>query len=109
MRYLVEGEFVDSGPVVSPQQFGQLADVVGSSLDMLAKLEGEKRIRGGALTGARVGVFVTDAESHEEVGDLLRSLPFWGLHRWEVTPLESWEHRARQDRQLLERLKAGPR
>jgi hypothetical protein len=48
-----------------------------------------------------------EAASNEEVGDLLTSLPFWGMFNWTVTPLESYKHREKVLHGMLEQLKAA--
>ena len=109
MRYLVTLEFIDPGSLIPPQQFAQVVEnVVVPSLETIAKLEAEKKIlAAGVLAGARAGVLIVEAASHEELTELLLSLPFWGLCKWDVTPLTSFKHRAETERQLAERLKAG--
>ncbi len=49
----------------------------------------EKKLTGGILAGQRAGAFVIDAQSNEEVGTILAGLPFWGLVKWDVKPLQS--------------------
>ena len=110
MIYLVTGEYIDPGPMLPPQQAAkQLEHVIIPSLDILAKMEMEKKIlTGGILVGARAGVFIVEASSNEEVDQLVRGLPFWPLLSWEVTPLQSFAGRAVLDRQALKNLKAVP-
>lgn len=107
MLYLVTGEFIDPGPMLSPQQLAPLLEnSILPSLDALAKLEKEKKVlAGGILVGERAGVMIVEASSNEELDQLIQSLPFWGLLKWKVTPLNSFSARAVQDRQGMERLK----
>jgi len=109
MLYLVTMETIETG-LLPPQQMVQLVEqLVIPSLEALAKLEAEKKIlAGGAFAGARSGVIIIEAASNEELGRLLKGLPFWGLMKIDVTPLQSFEDLAGQNRQLLERLKAAP-
>ena len=73
--------------------------MVVPSLEQLAQWEQEGRIHGGGYTAARGGVFMVDADSSEEVDQLVTSLPYWGLVKVDVQPLIS--HGA-----LLERARA---
>ncbi len=110
MRYFVKGEFIEPGALLPQEQFVQmLENIIIPSLEAVAKLESENKIlAAGLLTGARAGVFILEAQSNEEVTELLQNLPFWGLLKWKVVPLDSFENRANQERQnLVERLKSG--
>jgi muconolactone delta-isomerase len=108
MQYLVVSEPIEMG-VLPPQQMAQLVEqMVLPSLEAAVKMEAEGKIlAGGAFSGARRGAFIMEAASNEEAGDLLTSLPFWGLFNWTVTPLESYKHRVEVVRGMLKRLKAA--
>ncbi len=108
MRYFVKGEFIEPGILLPQEQFVRmLENIIIPSLEAVAKLESENKIlAAGVLTGARAVVFILEAESNEDVTQLMQSLPFWGLLKWEVMPLDSFENRANQERRnLVERLK----
>ena len=107
MRYFVTGEYVEPGPLMQPQQVAQMIDqLVIPSLEKMAALEKEKKIvAGGIVTGARAGLFVIEASSNEEVTKLLMSFPFWGLLKWDVKPLDSFDNRAKREREDIDRLK----
>jgi hypothetical protein len=49
-------------------------------------------------------VFIAEAASHDELDRMLRSLPMWGLFKWEVTALETFAGRAAQEREFVQRL-----
>lgn len=107
MRYLVVGESTGVPPNVSPQQAAQMLDtVVMPSLEMLTKWEREGRIHGGSFVGRRGGCMIIEAASNDELGDLLASLPFWGLQDWKITPLSSNEAATRRVRDMSQRLKS---
>lgn len=108
MKYLVTMETIEL-PGLSPQQSVQhLEKRVIPSDEAYMKLVTEKKIlAGGALTGRRGYAFIVEASSNDEVSRLLQSLPLWPLQKVNVTPLQSFEDRAAQDRQVLERLKAA--
>jgi hypothetical protein len=111
MRYLVHGEIVDPGYPVPPQQFAEYVESrVIPSLERLVKLEAEgKVLAGGAPAGTRGAAFIIEAASNDEVGEILMSLPFWALLKWQVTPLEGWPSRLNQVRHILEQVKATHR
>lgn len=106
MRYMVRGEFIDAGPLMPPKQVGDMvSNVVIPSLKAIARMEDEGRIlASGVFTGQRAGVFILEADSNEKVSELLMSLPFWGLLKWEVSPLESFSYRAEQEGRITEQL-----
>lgn len=108
-RYLVTGEFVDPGAMLPPQQLAQVIEnVVLPSFEALAKLEEKKKILGGGLVaGARAGAFIVDVASNSELNQLLQGLPFWGLVKWAVTPLQDYRERAVDEKIAIERLKAS--
>jgi hypothetical protein len=107
MQYLVVSEPNEMG-VLPPQQMAQLLEqMILPSLEVAVKKEAERKIlAGGVFSGGRRGAFILEAASNEEAGDLLTSLPFWGLFNWTVTPLESYKHRIEVVRGMLKRLKA---
>ena len=75
MLFLVQGEWVEVGALVPPEQVASLIEsTVLPSLEMFVRWEEEGRLHGGILAGQRAGVFVLEAASSEEVGQLLASL-----------------------------------
>ena len=100
MHYLIKGEFVEENIAGKTQAevFGFIESVVHPSLEMLEKAIQEKKITGGIVAGERVGYFIIDVPSNEEVGNWLRGLPFWGALRWTVTPLQSPRSAVDQDK-----------
>jgi hypothetical protein len=76
MRYFVKGEFIEPGILLPHEQFVQMVEnIIIPSLEAVAKLESENKIlAAGLLTGARAGVFILEAESNEEVTQLLQSI-----------------------------------
>jgi hypothetical protein len=76
------------------------------TFDILLKLEAEKRIVAGGLpVGERKLIFILEASSNEEVDQVLRDIPLWGVLKWEVIPLESFDGRAQKERSVLSELK----
>jgi hypothetical protein len=105
MLYLVEFEATEAGaPTTREQAIELLEQLVIPSLKNLAK---ESKIRaGGLFVGARGGVFIVAAPSHDEVTKLVRALPAWGVWSWRVTPLESFAHRADLEKKMVHQLRA---
>lgn len=50
---------------------------------------------------------IIDAASHEELTDLLTSLPFWGVQKWKITPLSSFEASSKRVREMGQRMKSS--
>ena len=96
MQYLIEAKNIDGlVPMTGvPEYIGQ---IVIPSYEHLIKLESENKIKGGLLAGQRAGAFVLEASSNEEVGRMLKEIPFWGMVKWKVTPLQSFKSALEQD------------
>ena len=107
MKYLVSGS--DGPGFATPEEALQLLEyVVLPSLDALNKLQAEKRILAGVLkVGESSFVFVAEAESNEKLDRMLREIPFWGMVKWEVTPLEGFDTRAAEEREMTARLRGA--
>jgi muconolactone delta-isomerase len=105
MLYLVTGEWIED-PTISVEAFpGLWEQIVRPSLESLDKMVQEKKITGGVLAGQRMGALILDASSHEEVGRILASLPFWSRLKWNVTPLQSFRSAIERDHKAMENLK----
>lgn len=107
--YLVTGKYVDPGPMLPPQQLvQQLEQLVLPSFEALAKLQEQKKILGGGIVaGARAGAFIVDVGSNGELNRLLQELPFWGIVKWNATPLQSFRERAVDEKKAMERIKTS--
>ncbi len=105
MLYLVEFEASAAGAPAGPAQALALLETqIVPSLEALGK---EGRIKaGGILVGARAGVFIVAAKSHDEVTAMVRALPAWGVWEWTVTPLESFASRAALEKKNTSALRA---
>ena len=105
MLYLVEFEATEAGaPRTREQVIELLEQLIVPSLENLAK---DSKIQaGGVLVGARAGVLIVAAKSHDEVTELVRALPAWGVWGWKVTPLESFARRANVEKKVIQRLRA---
>ena len=90
MRFLVTLDGSDLGVGMPPERLGQVMDqMVIPGIEKLAQWEEEGKIHGGGYAAARGGVFVIEADSVEEVDQLVTSLPHWGLVKVDVQPLIS--------------------
>src|SRR5262249_23267944 len=108
MQYLVTMEFVEPGPLFPAQQLGQMVEqTILPSFDLLASLQAEgKLVAGGVLAGTRTAVFVLEAASNDELDQMVEGIPWWGVMKTSVTPLQDFAKRAANDRVLLERIKS---
>jgi muconolactone delta-isomerase len=106
MQYLVTGDYVEPGPLFPPDQVaGMIRQLILPSHDALTNLRAEgKLVAGGYSVGERAGAFIFEVDSNEELDALLQSLPYWGLIKFKVTPLEEVEGRRERDRQQAEQI-----
>jgi hypothetical protein len=105
MRYLV---MASEGPGFStPEETLQvLQKGILPTFDALMKLEADKKIIAGGLpVGERKFVFILEASSNEEADQILRDIPAWGVLKWQVMPLQSFEGRADKERSVVSELK----
>jgi hypothetical protein len=97
MLYLVTREWVED-PTVNAEEFPSLWEqMVRPSLEILAKTFDDKKT-GGVFAGQRMGAFILDMSSNEEVGSFLATLPFWNRLTWNVTPLQSFRSGTNKDK-----------
>jgi muconolactone delta-isomerase len=90
MRFLVTIDGSDVGVGIPPERLIQVQDqMVIPGVEKLAQWEQEGRIHGGGYTAARGAVFIVEADSIEEVDQLVTGLPHWGLVKVDVKPLIS--------------------
>ena len=76
------------------------------TFDALMKLEADKKILAGGLPiGDRAFAFIVEAASNDELDQLLRSIPAWGVLKWQVTALQTFAARAAQEREIVKELK----
>ena len=107
MMYLVTGEWVEVGALLPPEQLVPILDqAILPSLEMLARWEEEGKIQGGIFPGERAGAWVMEADSSEEVGRTLASLPFWGQVKWHVRALQTMRSSVEREQGVREQLQA---
>lgn len=105
MQYLVIGS---EGPgFASPKETLEVLEKgILPTFDALLKLEADKKILAGGLHVADRGfVFILEASSNDEADQILRDIPAWGVLKWKVAPLQSFEGRANKERSIVKALK----
>jgi hypothetical protein len=108
VQYLVRGRFLDN-PSASPKDIVPLWEkIIHPSHKLLMKWVKDKKITGGCLAAQREVVFILEATSNEQVGDILSDLPVWGLIKWDVLPIQSFKSADDRDRKFIDRLKTSP-
>jgi hypothetical protein len=106
MLYYIKVEMESTlGSLPPDAAINVLEHTILPSLEILVKWEESGKIKGGAIAGNRAGHIIVEAASHQEISDLLRSLPFWGLMKFEVVPLQTLKSALEGDRGVLERFK----
>jgi muconolactone delta-isomerase len=105
MRFLVTIDGSDVGAGMPPERLVQVMDqMVVPGVEKLAQWEKEGRIHGDGYTAGRGGVFIIDADSSEEVDQLVTSLPHWGVVKVDVQPLVSASYLVERARAIRERV-----
>ena len=109
MQYLVTMDFVDPGPLLPTEQYAEMMrQVVLPGHEALKNLKSEGRIiAGGFPVGERAIAFIVESDSPKELDALLEFIPFWGIVKTKVTPLQDFEDRHDQDRQATEQMEQG--
>jgi hypothetical protein len=104
MLYLVEFEATQAGTPTNREQTIELLDkLVIPTLESLGK---DGKVRAGGIAGGTLaGAFVVGAKSKDEVTELVRALPAWGIMQWKVTPLETFAHRADLEKKVVQGLR----
>jgi len=84
-----------------------IEDYIFFSLEMCKKLQEEKKIlAGGPMSGTIGMAMILQADSAQELDELIENLPIWPRMETTVIPLTSFEGRMAAVRPRLERLKA---
>ncbi len=111
MRYLVQMQLVAPGrPTIAGDGTTFIRSYILPTLEICRKLEAEGRIVAGGPTSAAVGlVLLVEANSAEELDELVTSLPVWPRMETVVTPLTTFGARAAAVRSLLDQFEAGTR
>ena len=94
MKYLVTGEIMNTGEMVTPEQFTQIINK-GIILDLKAYkdlgIKGDIKFKtNGNSCNTRTGIAIVDADTDSEVNYLLQKFPPWFNVNWNVAPLENF-------------------
>ena len=102
---VMKGEFTDANNSGKPIQeiIAMMEGVVTPSLETLEKAMQTKNVTGGFAAGEREGFLIIDASSDEEIGEFLRSLPFWVGMKWTVVLLQSPRSAIEQGKVFIQR------
>ena len=107
MQYLVRMDFVDPGPLLPLEQYaGMMRQAVLPGHEALQTLKSEGKIlAGGFPVGERAIAFIAESDSPKELDALLQFIPFWGIVKTKVTPLQEMDDGHDQDQQAAEQMK----
>jgi muconolactone delta-isomerase len=106
MRFVVTIDGSELGVGMPPERLAQVIEqMVIPGIEKLDQWEQEGRIHGGGYTAARGGVFIMEADSSEEVDQLVTSLPHWGLVKVDVKPLISTSAMLERAQAMSQRLR----
>ena len=108
MLFFVKAEFIEENNAGKPMQdvMTFIERTIAPSLEALEKAIQTKKITGGLAAGERVGYFIMEASSPEEIGEYLRNMPFWIAMKWTVVPLQSPRSANEQDKAAMQKAKA---
>ena len=105
MRFLVTIDGSEIRVGMPPERLAQVVEqMVTPGLEKLVQWEQEGKVYGGGYTAARGGVFIMEADSSEEIDQLVTSLPHWGLVKVDVKPLISTSAMLERARAMSQRL-----
>ena len=110
MEFLVTLRYTEPGPMLpADQAIHLIRQRVAPSLEICAEwAEKEGKIKaGGVYAGLRAAAFVMDADTGEEIGERLTSLPFWHDVTWEVAPLQTFRSSAERETRVAEQIEAA--
>jgi muconolactone delta-isomerase len=108
MLFLVELDHVKSGAMPTPETGRAFIEqIIFPTLERAGQLAAEKKILAGGPVLGRIALrFIVQADSSEQVDQIVTSLPLWPLAETRVTPLISFGERRTHVQALLEGLAA---
>lgn len=108
MLYLVQFEYVEPGPMYPPDQVTKMVDrTIVPSLEMVARYQEEGKIlAAGVYAGSKGSAMILDVADHDELSQLLQSLPFWSIMRVRITPMQPFAQRHEQERRAVQFLQS---
>ncbi len=107
MQYLVQMKLATYGRPTTPQEGATfIRDYIFPSLEMCKKMQEEKKILAGGPMSGTIGIaMIVEAESAQELDELIENLPIWPRMETTVTPLTTFDGRMVAIRPRLERPK----
>ncbi len=111
MQYLVQLRLSSaSRPTSQKEGISLIEEFILPTLELCKKLQEEKKIlAGGPMSGAIALALIVNADSAQELDDLITSLPIWPRMETQVIPLSTFDARRRSLLTRLERLKTQVR
>jgi hypothetical protein len=107
MRYLVDMRLTEYGRLDPREGLAFIENYILPSLELCTKLEAEKKIvAGGPISGSIGFALMVEASSALELDEIIEGLPIWPRMRTTVTPLTSFDDRAKAIKPRLEGIKA---
>jgi muconolactone delta-isomerase len=110
MLFFVEVDHVKSGQMVTPEG-GRvfIEQIILPTIAAAEQLIAEKKILAGGPVAGRISLrLVIEADSPEQVDQIISSLPLWAVAETRVTPLIAFTDRRKHVQMLLERLASMP-
>jgi len=106
MKYLVEMDRIMSGhPMTEEAVRSFIEGIIFPTLTRAEQLVQEGRIVAGGPVLGRISLrFIADAETAEQLDQLISSLPLWSVAETRVTPLIDFNDRRAHVQALLQRL-----
>jgi muconolactone delta-isomerase len=97
MQYLVQMKIVaQARPSSAAEGEAFFNEFIRPTLDLCRKLQDQRKILAGGPISGTIGLaLIVEAGSARELDDLLTGLPVWPRMETEVTPLTTFEDRAR--------------
>ena len=111
MQYLVQMRLSSSARPMTPEDgVAFVGQFIFPTLELCKKLQQEKKIAaGGPVSGAVALALIVNAETAQELDDIITSLPVWPRMETEVTPLTTFDARRQSLTARLEALKTQTR
>ena len=111
MQYLVQLKLSGSARPMTPEDgIAFIEQFIFPTLELCKKLQEEKKIAaGGPVSGAVALALIVNAETAQELDEIITSLPVWPRMETEVTPLTTFDDRRQSLTARLEALKTQAR
>jgi muconolactone delta-isomerase len=109
VQYLVMMETIEEKLPTAPEELAKHGERVIASQEVMIELKkAGKVLAGGVPVGRKAAVAIVEAESNDELSELLMRIPVHSISDTKVVPLASHESVARAIRREFEHRKASP-